>query len=279
MAVIRPTADIAKGTWTASTGTDLWAMLDETTRSDTDYIRSASSTGVPDVTTGLLTWYRLDNGSNGQASGQLATNYGSNTQTLQAGSASGIDSNDYQNSPVGADFNGDDYGYLAGGVANLAFTSSVYTQIFLARWNTLAGATSVKYPLIAHAAAGDRSGTIQGGGSGQLHGIVGGTGLFSDTGVLVANNWYMIHMRRNGTVGNVGVNTSDLMSSTTVANGTQGTNYRIGGSAVPAYLTGHIATYRAYNTYLSDADLLSVYRWLRANIATPRGIESTLPVL
>ena len=34
----RPTADSSTGTWTASTGSDLFAMLDETTADDGDYI-------------------------------------------------------------------------------------------------------------------------------------------------------------------------------------------------------------------------------------------------
>lgn len=36
----RPSSDVSKGTWTASTGTDLWEMLNETSPDDDDYIRS-----------------------------------------------------------------------------------------------------------------------------------------------------------------------------------------------------------------------------------------------
>jgi hypothetical protein len=39
----RPASDLSAGTWTPSTGTDLYAMLDETTASDTDYIETASA--------------------------------------------------------------------------------------------------------------------------------------------------------------------------------------------------------------------------------------------
>lgn len=39
----RPISDITKGGWTASSGTDLYAMLDESYPSDADYIRSASN--------------------------------------------------------------------------------------------------------------------------------------------------------------------------------------------------------------------------------------------
>jgi hypothetical protein len=36
----RPISDVAKGSWTASTGSDLYAMIDEEGVSDADYIRS-----------------------------------------------------------------------------------------------------------------------------------------------------------------------------------------------------------------------------------------------
>lgn len=38
----RPTADVAAGTWTPSSGSDLYVMLDETSASDADYIRSGA---------------------------------------------------------------------------------------------------------------------------------------------------------------------------------------------------------------------------------------------
>lgn len=40
----RPTADVTPGSWTPSTGTDLYAVIDETTASDTDYILAQSAT-------------------------------------------------------------------------------------------------------------------------------------------------------------------------------------------------------------------------------------------
>lgn len=38
-----PNADVSVGGWTASTGSDLYAMIDETTASDADYIQSATT--------------------------------------------------------------------------------------------------------------------------------------------------------------------------------------------------------------------------------------------
>lgn len=43
MALVRPAADLSKGGWTATSGSDLYAMLDETTRSDADYIISLAA--------------------------------------------------------------------------------------------------------------------------------------------------------------------------------------------------------------------------------------------
>lgn len=39
----RPSSDISSGNWTPSTGIDLYAMLDEATPSDTDFVRSGNS--------------------------------------------------------------------------------------------------------------------------------------------------------------------------------------------------------------------------------------------
>jgi hypothetical protein len=39
-----PIADVSKGSWTASTGSDLFAMLDEPTANDADYIAATSAT-------------------------------------------------------------------------------------------------------------------------------------------------------------------------------------------------------------------------------------------
>lgn len=41
--LLRPTSDISAGAWTASSGSDLYAMLDETTASDADYITTSSA--------------------------------------------------------------------------------------------------------------------------------------------------------------------------------------------------------------------------------------------
>lgn len=46
--VARPDADVSAGTWTASSGSDLYAMIDEETASDADYI-TASSAGTCEV--------------------------------------------------------------------------------------------------------------------------------------------------------------------------------------------------------------------------------------
>lgn len=50
----RPTSDVSAGTWTASSGSDLFAMLDETTANDTDYIVT-TGTSTCEVALGTLT--------------------------------------------------------------------------------------------------------------------------------------------------------------------------------------------------------------------------------
>lgn len=48
--IIRPSADVAAGSWAASTGSSLYAMVDEVTANDADYIQSSASPGSPDLT-------------------------------------------------------------------------------------------------------------------------------------------------------------------------------------------------------------------------------------
>ena len=64
----RPTSDVSAGTWTASTGSDLFAMLDETAADDGDYITTTSystcevalsSLTDPAVSTGHVVRYRI----------------------------------------------------------------------------------------------------------------------------------------------------------------------------------------------------------------------------
>lgn len=50
----RPTSDVSAGTWTASTGSDLFAMLDETSANDSDYIVT-TGTSTCEVALGSLT--------------------------------------------------------------------------------------------------------------------------------------------------------------------------------------------------------------------------------
>lgn len=50
----RPTSDVSAGTWTASTGSDLYAMLDETTANDADYISTVNAS-ICEVALGSLT--------------------------------------------------------------------------------------------------------------------------------------------------------------------------------------------------------------------------------
>ena len=50
----RPTSDVSAGTWTASSGSDLFAMLDETAASDADYIVT-TGTSTCEVALGTLT--------------------------------------------------------------------------------------------------------------------------------------------------------------------------------------------------------------------------------
>ena len=49
----RPSADVSTGTWTASSGSDLYAMLDETAASDADYI-TTTGTSTCEVALGTL---------------------------------------------------------------------------------------------------------------------------------------------------------------------------------------------------------------------------------
>ena len=44
--LLRPSSDISNTGWTASSGSDLYAMLDETTSSRTDYISAAAAGAV-----------------------------------------------------------------------------------------------------------------------------------------------------------------------------------------------------------------------------------------
>jgi len=64
----RPTSDASPGTWTASTGSDLYAMIDETVASDTDYISTVNastcevalgSLSDPASSSGHIVRYRL----------------------------------------------------------------------------------------------------------------------------------------------------------------------------------------------------------------------------
>jgi hypothetical protein len=58
--IARPTGDISAGTWVPSSGSDLWAMLDEVTYDDGDYI----STSLAGVTELLLPAFAFPVGSN-----------------------------------------------------------------------------------------------------------------------------------------------------------------------------------------------------------------------
>ena len=64
----RPTSDVSAGTWTASTGSDLFAMLDETSANDSDYITTTNastcevalgSLSDPALSTGHIVRYRI----------------------------------------------------------------------------------------------------------------------------------------------------------------------------------------------------------------------------
>jgi hypothetical protein len=69
---LAPVSDVAAGGWAASSGSDLYAMLDESAYSDTDYIVSATASTCtlaiaagsdPAVSTGHILRYRLLAGS------------------------------------------------------------------------------------------------------------------------------------------------------------------------------------------------------------------------
>ena len=64
----RPTSDVSAGGWTASTGTDLFAMLDETSANDSDYITTTTASTCevalgglsdPALSTGHIVRYRI----------------------------------------------------------------------------------------------------------------------------------------------------------------------------------------------------------------------------
>lgn len=64
----RPTSDVSAGTWTASTGSDLFAMLDETVADDGDYITTTNASTCevalgsltdPALSTGHIVRYRI----------------------------------------------------------------------------------------------------------------------------------------------------------------------------------------------------------------------------
>jgi len=70
----RPVSDVSAGGWTASTGSDLFAMLDETTADDADYITTTSATTCevalgslsdPAVSTGHIVRYRISGDAGG----------------------------------------------------------------------------------------------------------------------------------------------------------------------------------------------------------------------
>lgn len=70
----RPSADVSTGTWTASSGSDLYAMLDETAASDADYITTSgtstcevalTSLSDPASSAGHIVRYRISADSGG----------------------------------------------------------------------------------------------------------------------------------------------------------------------------------------------------------------------
>lgn len=70
----RPTSDVSAGTWTASSGSDLYAMLDETVASDADYITTTTASicevalgtlSDPASSTGHVVRYRISATSGG----------------------------------------------------------------------------------------------------------------------------------------------------------------------------------------------------------------------
>lgn len=70
----RPTSDVSAGTWTASSGSDLFAMLDETTANDTDYIVTTGTSTCevalgtmsdPSSSSGHIVRYRISAASGG----------------------------------------------------------------------------------------------------------------------------------------------------------------------------------------------------------------------
>jgi hypothetical protein len=83
---LAPVSDVSAGSWTPSSGTDLYAMLDETAYSDADYIYATSATTCtlalasgsdPSSSTGHILRYRLLAGS-----GKIAVTLKQSTTTI-----------------------------------------------------------------------------------------------------------------------------------------------------------------------------------------------------
>jgi hypothetical protein len=84
--LLSPVSDVSDGSWLPSTGTDLYATVDESSYSDTDYIYAASATTCtlalatgtdPAVSTGHVLRYRLLAGS-----GAVTVTLKQNTTTI-----------------------------------------------------------------------------------------------------------------------------------------------------------------------------------------------------
>lgn len=115
----RPNADLSAGAWTPSTGGSLYAMVDESTASDTDYISASSAStcslglnGVvdPASSSGHVVRYRAKNNGSGsvtvllkqgtttiasQVNNSLTTSYADYSFTLSGAEADSI--TDYTN--------------------------------------------------------------------------------------------------------------------------------------------------------------------------------------
>ena len=228
---------------------------------------------------GLQAFYRNDDGENNSALSTGGTpnildrisDYTLNRYHIQKGSVSGSDANDATWNATGLGYVLDDYSTLPSGLLTAwAPATADYTLVILGSWNSLAAT----FPMIAPNQATDGPGVIRNNAS-TLQGIIGGTTLTG--GALTINTWAMLHARRSGVNGDIGINGTVTASSAAVVNGTAPTTVTLGANpGASQHLDGNQAAVLLFNRALTDAELANeVYAWLKVNIATPRGI--TLP--
>lgn len=235
--------------------------------------------GGVNLPSGLLAFYRNDNGFNQSALSSGTTpnildrisDYSGNRYHAPKGGAAGSDAADPTWNATGLSYFVDDYATLPAALLTAwAAATANYTLIFLARWNTL----STTLPLISPNSTTITAGLMRNNGTFLEAGIGDKLVAF---GTLAANTWAMVHARRDGVNGSVGINGVTSGTNTTIANGTAPTTMTLGANAAAArFFDGDQACMLLFNRALTNAELTTVYSWVKNNIAIPRGI-TTLP--